>query len=84
MGSVAGPATVTATSLGTPASFVIASSSCDLAFNGVINTVDVQQMVSETLGVQAPANDLNRDGAVNVVDIQIEINSALGANCAAK
>lgn len=57
-------------------------SNCDVLHNGTTNAADVQRIVNEALGSQAPANDLNSDGVVNVVDVQIDIAAALGQPCA--
>jgi YD repeat-containing protein len=58
-------------------------SNCDVLHNGMTNAADVQRIVNEALGSQAPANDLNSDGMVNVVDVQIDIAAALGQPCVA-
>jgi len=58
-------------------------SPCDVNDDGVTNILDVQIMVDESLGTDAPNNDLNGDGVVNVVDIQIDINGVLMLGCEA-
>ena len=60
-----------------------AGSPCDVNQDGKTNIVDVQIMVDEALGTDAPNNDLSGDGVVNVVDIQIDINAVLMLGCEA-
>ena len=59
-------------------------SACDLQKNGNVGVMDVQLLVNQVLGLQAPINDLNGDGMVNVVDVQIEANTVLAGNCVTK
>jgi probable HAF family extracellular repeat protein len=60
-----------------------AGSPCDVNQDGKTNILDVQMMVDEALGTDAPNNDLSGDGVVNVVDIQIDINAVLMLGCEA-
>jgi hypothetical protein len=55
--------------------------SCDVGGNTTATVADVQRMISEALGMSAPANDLNSDGVVNAVDVQLVINAVLGQGC---
>ena len=66
----------------TPQTFVIQTSLlCDIAQDGRTSVTDVQQMINEAFGLQAPTDDLNADGAVNITDIELVINDALGFGC---
>ncbi len=56
---------------------------CDLNKDGTTNVADVQLIVNEALGKNAPVDDLNGDGKVNIVDLMIETNAALGRGCPA-
>ena len=58
-------------------------SKCDINQDGSTNSVDVQAILNEALGVTTAVHDLNADGVVNVLDVQIVINAAAGAGCAA-
>jgi hypothetical protein len=57
---------------------------CDLNGDQLVNVIDVQVAINQSLGV-APCGtaDLNRDGQCNVIDVQLEINSVLTGSCAA-
>jgi len=54
---------------------------CDVNRDGTTNVADVQQTISEALGLAQAAHDLNGDGVVNVADVQIVINAVLGLGC---
>ena len=56
---------------------------CDIRQTGTTSVSDVQILINEALGVQAPNNDLNGDTTVSVADIQIDINAALNLGCSA-
>jgi uncharacterized repeat protein (TIGR01451 family) len=59
----------------------IVSLACNVTGDGAANITDVQAIVNQALGVNAPVSDLNSDNVVNVVDVQIVINAALGLGC---
>ena len=58
----------------------------DINFDGVINVIDVVQVVNNVLGIiefnddQSCAADLNSDGIVNVIDVVQLVNIILGIN----
>jgi hypothetical protein len=58
----------------------------DINFDGVINVIDVVQVVNNVLGIiefnddQNCAADLNSDGIVNVIDVVQLVNIILGIN----
>lgn len=55
---------------------------CDLNGDGLVNSVDVQLIINEALGVTPPVNDLcHNAGVVNVCDVQKVINASLGLGC---
>jgi hypothetical protein len=58
-------------------------SNCDVNHYGVTNAADVQMLIDEALGIDAPNHDLSADGVVNIVDIQFVIQAVLGQGCAA-
>lgn len=59
-------------------------SACDLNGDSLVNVIDVQAAINQTLGVAACGGaDLNRDGQCNVLDVQLEINSVLTGSCSA-
>jgi hypothetical protein len=57
---------------------------CDVNRDGVVNVLDVQILIEQSLGLLLPANDLNGDGVVDVVDVQIDSDAALNLGCLAK
>ena len=58
------------------------SSRCDLNGDGVVDAVDVQAAINQTLGVTACGNaDLTGDGLCTIVDVQRIINASLGGAC---
>jgi hypothetical protein len=62
----------------------IAYSACDINRDGVVNVLDVQDIVKQALGTSPPtASDLNGDGVVDAVDIQFVIDASLNLGCAA-
>jgi hypothetical protein len=55
---------------------------CDLNSDGVVNSLDVQIAVNQTLGATSCSSaDLDQDGRCDVVDIQRVINAVLGQAC---
>jgi hypothetical protein len=56
------------------------SSACDLNNDGVVNNLDVQLAIQQTLGACGNA-DINGDGLCNVIDVQRIINASLGGAC---
>jgi hypothetical protein len=57
-------------------------SSCDLNSDGVVNAVDVQNAINQTLGIAlCNTADLRRDGHCSVIDVQRVINASLGGIC---
>jgi hypothetical protein len=62
----------------------IAYSACDINRDGVVNVLDVQDILKQASGASPPgASDLNGDGVVDVVDIEFVIDAILGYGCAA-
>jgi hypothetical protein len=62
----------------------IAYSACDINRDGVVNVLDVQDILKQASGASPPGDgDLNGDGVVNVVDIEFVIDAILGYGCAA-
>jgi len=57
---------------------------CDINKDGVVNVLDVQLMIKQSLGGLAGSNDLNGDGVVNAVDVQIDTNAVLNLGCSGK
>jgi hypothetical protein len=56
--------------------------SCDLNSDGVVNILDVQISVNQTLGATPCTNgDLNSDGMCSIIDTQRVINAAMGQSC---
>jgi hypothetical protein len=56
--------------------------SCDVNTDSLVNVIDVQLAVNQTLGTTPCGTaDLNGDGQCNVIDVQRIINAALGASC---
>jgi hypothetical protein len=56
--------------------------SCDVNSDSLVNVIDVQLAVNQTLGTTPCGTaDLNGDGQCNVIDVQRVINAALGASC---
>jgi hypothetical protein len=61
-----------------------AYSACDINRDGVVNVLDVQDIVKQASGLSPPgASDLNGDGVVDAVDIQFVIDASLNLGCAA-
>jgi sugar lactone lactonase YvrE len=59
-------------------------SPCDINQDGVVNVVDVQLLIKQSLGLLTAANDLDGNRAVNVVDVQIDSDAVLQLGCLAK
>jgi len=57
---------------------------CDVNRDGVVNVVDVQLLIKQSLGLLKAANDLDGDGVVDVVDVQIDSDAVLNLGCSAK
>jgi hypothetical protein len=59
-----------------------AGPTCDQNSDGVVNTLDVQLVVNQILGITAcSTGDVDRNGSCDVVDLQRVINAALGGAC---
>jgi hypothetical protein len=57
-------------------------SPCDLNYDGVVDSLDVQIAVSQGIGeTQCTNGDLDEDGICNVVDVQRVIDAAMGQGC---
>jgi Right handed beta helix region len=57
-------------------------SACDLNQDGVVNSLDVQIAINQTLGISSCTNaNLDGSGTCTVVDVQRVINAALGLSC---
>jgi hypothetical protein len=56
---------------------------CDLNGDGLVNSIDVNSMISKALGLSpcAASDDLNGDGTCNVVEVQRIVNASMGAAC---
>jgi len=57
---------------GFASAILLPTAACDVNQNSNINVSDVQKILNEALGVEAPANDLSHSGMVNVLDVQVE------------
>ncbi len=58
------------------------ASACDLNSDGLVNIVDIQRSINQTLGMSpCTTADLDRNGACDIVDVQRLINAALGNAC---
>jgi hypothetical protein len=55
--------------------------SCDINSDGVVNVVDVQLVLNQSLGLAACTADLDLNGTCDIVDVQRVINAALGGSC---
>jgi hypothetical protein len=69
---------------GAPISISIPLSACDLNGDGVVNPLDVQIAINQSLGKDQGGNvvacttaDLNKDGSCNVLDVQRVNNAAV-------
>jgi len=60
---------------------VVTVSPCDVNADTSTNVPDVQLILKEALGINAPARDPNADGKVNLVDVQLLVNAALNRGC---
>lgn len=59
-----------------------AANACDLNDDGLVNVIDIQLAINQTLGLSPCTNgDIVGDGQCNVVDVQRIINAALGGGC---
>ena len=54
---------------------------CDLNGDGSTNLTDVQQILTQALGLARAVNDLNQDGVTNVVDSELVIKAAATQTC---
>jgi len=54
---------------------------CEVTNDSAVTAADVQAVINQALGSNAPANDLNGDGVINPVDVQIVIEALLTRNC---
>jgi uncharacterized repeat protein (TIGR01451 family) len=63
------------------ANFAVPGFTCAVTGDVMASVADVQLIVNEALGANAPTNDMNRDGVVNVADVQKVIQAAMGAGC---
>ena len=55
--------------------------SCGVNGHQAANVADLQFLINEALGVNAPVDDMNSDGFVNVVDVQKAMNVVVGIGC---
>jgi hypothetical protein len=56
--------------------------SCDLNSDGVVNVLDVQIAVNQSIGAEPCGSaDLNQDGVCNGEDVQRVANASLGQAC---
>jgi hypothetical protein len=57
------------------------STACDTDSNGVVNVIDVQRSINQTLLVESCTANINQTGTCEVADTQRIINAALGSSC---
>jgi hypothetical protein len=60
------------------------SNPCDVNQDGVVDVLDVQLLIKQSLGLLTAANDLDGNGVVNVVDVQMDSDAVLNLGCSAK
>jgi uncharacterized repeat protein (TIGR01451 family) len=63
------------------ANFGVPGFTCAVTGDGTASVTDVQLMINEALGIDAPGHDLNRDGVVNLADVQKVIDAMTGLGC---
>jgi hypothetical protein len=64
------------------AGFPPSLNACDLNHDGVVNLLDVQIAISQSLGTTTcGSSDLNGDGICNIIDVQRVINASVGGAC---
>jgi YetA-like protein/Bacterial Ig-like domain (group 1)/Dockerin type I domain len=68
--------------LGTLSTAGRTANGCDLNGDGVVNAIDIQIAIGQSLGSSTCSTaDLNKDGVCNVIDVQRVINASAGGTC---
>jgi hypothetical protein len=54
---------------------------CDVDKNGVVDVIDVQQLINEVLGINRCTADIDNDSRCTVTDVQRVANDVLNGTC---